>query len=83
MLEENALPMMKNLKNESTKDSTFFSPIKRNKYICFEDANTKTVVKKNGKQKEVSCQRDILGLVVKSSYASKKPVDVKKGMTYP
>ena len=61
----------------------FFSVIKRNIYKSFEDSNVKAVVKKTGRQKELSCQRDILGLLVCSSYQSNKVVNVSKAMTYP
>ena len=64
-------------------DTGFFSVIKRNIYKSFEDSNVKAVVKKTGRQKELSSQRDILGLLVCSSYQSNKAVNVAKAMTYP
>ena len=61
----------------------FFSLIKKNKYLSFKSANVRTTIRKNGKQKEVICQRDVLGLLVSTSNTTKKPVDIEKEMSHP
>ena len=61
----------------------FFDPIKKNKYLTFEDTRVTTTIRKDGKQKEGACQRDVLGLLVSTSYKTKQPVDIEKDMSYP
>ena len=87
MLESNAENVTKDfeerLKIDSTKDKSFFSPVKKNKYLSFENANVTITIPKNGKQKDVTCQRDVLCLLVSISYTTKKPVDIEKAMSHP
>ena len=63
--------------------TNFFSPIKKNKYLSFKSANVRTTIQKIGKQKEVICQRDVLGLLVSTLNTTKKPVDIEKEMSHP
>ena len=70
------------------KTQTFFSTIKNNKYLSYENANVTATIqkkkkkkKKKGKQKALNCQRDLLGLLVSASYTLKKPVDIEKAMS--
>ena len=87
MLESNAKNVTKDfeerLKIDSKKKTQAFLPIKKNKYLSFEYANVTTTIRKNGKQKEVTCQRDVLGLLVLMSYTTKKPVIIEKAMSHP
>ena len=50
--------------------ATFFSPLKRNKYKSWKYSAKKIVIKKDGKVKELTFQRDILGILVAHSYKS-------------
>ena len=43
----------------------------------------KTKVKVSGKSKDISIQRDILGLIVAASNKEKSAVDIEKALTYP
>ena len=87
MLESNAENVTKDfeerLKIDSTKDKSFFSPVKKNKYLSFENANVTITIPKNGKQKDITCQRDVLCLLVSTSYTTKKPVNIEKAMSHP
>ena len=87
ILESNAENVTKDfeerLKIDSTKDKNFFSPIKKNKYLSFENANVTTTIRKSRKQKEVTCQLDVSGLLVSTSYTTKKPIDIEKAMSHP
>ena len=87
MLESNAENVSNDLKErqkiDSTKDIHFFSPIKNNKYLSLDNANITTTLRKNAKQREVTCQRDVLGLLVSTSYTTKKPVDIDKAVSLP
>ena len=67
-----------NLKIDSIKDANFFWPIKKNKYLSFENENVTTTIRKNGKQKEVTCQCDVLDVLVLTSHTTKKPVNIEK-----
>ena len=53
----------------TTKEPTemFFSTLKRNKFKSWKDTSKKVVAKKDGKAKELSFQRDILGILVAHS----------------
>lgn len=63
--------------------SEFFSTLKQFKFESFESSNIKAFVKKDGKKKEISHERDVLGKLVSQSYASKKGVDMEVVLTYP
>ena len=67
MLESNAENVTKEfkerLKIDSTKDANLFSSIKKSNYLSFENANVTTTIRKNGKQKEISSQRDLFRLI--------------------
>ena len=78
-----SLIMLESNAENVTKDTNFFSLIKKNKYLSFKSANVRTTIQKNGKQKEVICQRDVLGLLVSTSNTTKKPVDIEKEMSHP
>ena len=58
---ESLIMLESNAKNV-TKDTNFFSPIKKNKYLSFKSANVRTTIQKIGKHKELICQRYVLGL---------------------
>ena len=76
--------MMKKLKDrlcESKKN--LFYPITKAVWQSFEKMQMKTKVKVNGKSKDISIQRYILGLIVAASNKEKSDVDIEKALTYP
>ena len=63
--------------------ATFFSPLKRNKYKSWKDSAKKIVVKKDRKVKELTFQRDILGILVAHSYQYNWGIDIDSVLRYP
>lgn len=78
-LKSNAVPIMKcfeeKMEIDSMNDINVFTLIKKNKYLCFENTNFKNKERETGKQKELTCQGDVLGLLDSASYKTEKPVD--------
>lgn len=80
-LEESGKEMMKAFEArliENQPEEQFFSPIRRLKGKTFGDAMVKKTLKKDGKIKEVSFQRDILGKLVAYSNRQNAGVDIDK-----
>ena len=66
-LEKDGIGLMESFDERLTIDPstvTFFSPLKGNKYKSYKDSAKKIVIKKDGKVKELTFQRDILGILV-------------------
>ena len=84
-LEENGLVLKHEFERRmiGTADKSFFCPIKKHQVFNFESTNKRVVVKKDGKQKEIACQRDVLGHLVSLSYKSKSGIDLEKVLAYP
>ena len=61
----------------------FFDPIKRCPWKGFGDAEKKIKVTAKGKSKDIAVQRDILGLLVASSYEEQSSVDIDKALSFP
>ena len=65
-LEKDGIGLMESFEERLTSDpttATFFSPLKRNKYKSWKDSAKEIVIKKDGKVKELTFQRDILGIL--------------------
>ena len=84
-LEENGMELKREFEKRiiGTSDLLLFSPIKKHPILKFESTNKTVVVEKNGKQKEIACQRDILGHLVSLFYTSKSGIDLEKVLSYP
>ena len=62
---------------------TFFDAIKRVPWRDFGNNDRKTKVTTKGKSKDVKVQRDILGILVATSYKEKSIVDIDKALSFP
>ncbi len=60
-----------------------FSPIKREMLETFMNSAVKTKIKNKGKIKELTHQRDILGMLVACSNKHKSGVDLEKEFCFP
>ena len=61
----------------------FFSPIKREKLETFKNLAVKTKIKNKGRIKELTYQRDILGMLVVYSNKHESGVDLEKVLCFP
>lgn len=61
----------------------FFDPIKRVPWRDFGNNERKTKVTAKGKSKDVTVQRDILGILVATSYKEKSMIDIDKALSFP
>ena len=61
----------------------FFSPIKREKFETFKNLAVKTKIKNKGRIKELTYQRDILGMLVSYSNKHESGVDLEKVLCFP
>ena len=85
-LEKDGIRLMESFEERLTTDptkATFFSPLKRNKYKSWKDSAKKIVIKKDGKVKELTFQRDILGILVAHSYQYNSGIDIDSVLCYP
>ena len=85
-LEKDGIGLMESFEDRLTTDcttATFFSPLKRNKYKSWKDSAKKMVIKKDGKVKELTFQRDILGTLVAHSYQYNSDIDIDSVLCYP
>ena len=85
-LEKDGIGLMESFEERLTTDpttATFFSPLKRNKYKSWEDSANKIVIKKDGKVKELTFQRDILGILVAHSCQYNSGIDIDSALCYP
>ena len=85
-LEKDGTGLMESFEERLTTDpttATFFSPLKRNKYKSWNDSANKIVIKKDGKVKELTFQRDILGILVAHSYQYNSGIDIDSALCYP
>ena len=86
VLEKDGIGLMESFEERLTTDpttGTFFSPLKRNKYKSWKDSAKKIVIKKDGKVKELTFQRDILGILVAHSYQYNSGIDIDSVLCYP
>ena len=85
-LEKDSIGLMESFEKRLTTDpttATLFSPLKRNKYKSWKDSAKKIVIKKDGKVKELTFQRDILGILVAHSYQYDSGIDIDSVLCYP
>ena len=85
-LEKDGIGLMESFEERLTTDpttATFFSPLKRNKYKSWKDSAKKIVIKKDGKVKELTFQRDILGILVAHSCQYNSGTDIDSFLCYP
>ena len=61
----------------------FFSPIKRVQWKSFTDASKKLKVSAKGKSREITVQRDILGLLAAKSQQQNAAINIDKALCYP
>ena len=84
--EKDGIGLMESFEERLTTDpttATFYSPLKRNKYKSWKDSAKKIVIKKDGKVKELTFQRDILGILVVHSYQYNSGNDIDSVLCYP
>ena len=67
---------------ESSKPK-FFSPIKREPLKTFKNTTVKTKLQSQGKTKELTFQRDILGMLVAYSNKHETGIDLEKALCFP
>jgi hypothetical protein len=85
-LQSNGIQAMESFETRlTTKDpeESFFSPLKRHKFMLWKDTSRKVVVKKDGKVIESAFQRDILGILVAYSHQHKAGIDIHAALCYP
>ena len=70
-------------KSAESSKTDFFSPIKKEKLKTFKDVAVKTKLKSKGKVKELTFQRDILGMLVAYSNKHELGVDLEKVLCFP
>ena len=61
----------------------FFSPIKRVQWKSFTDASKKLKVSAKGKSREITVQRDILGLLAAKFQQQNAAINIDKALCYP
>ena len=71
------------LNSECSIKDPFFSPIKRVQWKNFTDASKKLKVSAKGKSREITVQRDILGLLAAKSQQQNAAVNIDKALCYP
>ena len=62
---------------------TFFDPIKRVEWKGFATVEKKTKVTSKGKSRDVTVQRDILGLLIATSFKEQSLIDIDKALSFP
>ena len=85
-LEKDGIELMESFEEHLTTDPsrvTFFSHLKQNKYKSWKVSAKKIVIKKDGKVKELTFQRDILGILVAHSYQYNSGIDIDSVLCYP
>ena len=85
-LEKDGIGLMESFEERLTTDPTtvtFFNPLKRNKYKSWKDSAKRIVIKKDGKVKELTFQRDILEILVAHSYQYNSGTDIDSVLCYP
>ena len=86
VLQKDGIGLMESFEERLTTDPTtaaFFSPLKRKKYKSWKDSAKKIVIKKDGNVKELTFQRDILGILVAHSYQYNSGIDIDSVLCYP
>ena len=71
------------LNSECSIKDPFFSPIKQVQWKSFTDASKKLKVSAKGKSREITVQRDILGLVAAKSQQQNAAINIDKALCYP
>ena len=68
-----------------TRDSNveYFSPIKKYPLKNFKYCSQKITVRKGDKEKQISAERDIFGLLMSTSYKIKAAVNLEASLVYP
>ena len=73
----------KRLNAESHEPELFFSPIKRVKWKGFTNASKNVKVTTGGRSKEITAQRDILGLLAAKSQQCDAAINIDKALSFP
>ena len=84
--EKDGIGLMESFEERLTTDPstvTFYTPLKQNKYKSWKDSAKKIVTKKDRKVKELTFQRDILGILVAHSYQYNSGIDIDSVLCYP
>lgn len=71
------------LNSESANETLYFSPIKRVEWKSFTDVSKKLKVSTKGKSKEITVQRDILGILAAKSQQQNAAINIDKALCYP
>ena len=85
-LGKNGIGLIESFEERLTTDpttATSFSLLKRNKYKSWKESTKKIVIKKDGKVKELTFQRGILGILVAHSYQYNSGIDIDSVLCYP
>ena len=64
-------------------DQMFFSPIKKEPLKAFKDSCVKSKTKSDGMTKELTFQRDVLGMLVAYSNKHETGIDLERVLSYP
>ena len=62
---------------------TFFDPIKREEWKGFDSAEKKTKVTGKSKSRDVTVQREILGLLIATSFKEQSLIDIDNALSFP
>ncbi|XP_046854152.1 uncharacterized protein LOC124447292 [Xenia sp. Carnegie-2017] len=71
------------LNSERANETLYFSPIKRVEWKSFTDVSKKLKVSTKGKSKEITVQRDILGILAAMSQQQNAAINIDKALCYP
>ena len=69
--------------SESANETLYFSPIKRVEWKSFIDVSKKLKISAKGKSKEITVQRDILGILAAKSQQHNATINIDKALCYP
>ena len=76
------LEFLERLDKDGSKEK-FFDPVKRVPWKSFADKSKKAQVKVGVKCKDIEVQRDILGLLLATSYQEKAIINIDRALSYP
>ena len=77
------LEFNKRLDSDDGSGTTFFDPIKRVEWKGFDSADKETKVTSRGKSRDVTVQRDILGLLIATSFKEQSLIGIDKALSFP
>ena len=71
------------LNSESANETLYFSPIKPVEWKSFTDVRKELKISAKGKSKEITVQRDILGILAAKSQQHNAAINIDKALCYP